>query len=396
MSGTNNALPKAKNIMYTQDVDHASFNTTKELEARISKLAPQRFAIAFHDHDTDDKGKPVREHWHAMMSFKNARSLNAISKGLGESSAQFCQAWRGDSRNGYAYLVHRTDNSRNKYQYDPNTIVANFDYPKALEEMEAGATAGKTTAKIDVLLNALYEGHLTREELKEQLTGAQIGAHNRKINDVWHARLEREAKDWRETMLAENRHSETIWLTGETETGKTTMARALCEKRGKGDGYYISGSTKDPFQNYAGEHYIILDELSPKIIDFADLKRITDPFAVGYNLQAPMRYRDGILMPELLVVTSAFDPYQLYRGQVSSQEIDSFKQLLRRISVVLRLTQDEIIPLCFNSKDSRFEEMTDNVARNPYSLKANKNSASFTSTDAFNNLIEELDLAHGE
>ena len=392
MSTTTTPVPKAKNVMYTQDADHAPFSDTADLEQRVLGLNPKQYAIAFHDRDVDDHGNPVREHWHTMMSFPNARSLSALANGLGESSNQFLEAWRGDSRNGYAYLAHRTNNARHKFQYDPAKIVANFDYPAELAAMESGAAAGRTTAKTDVLLDMLYDGHLTLDELKGQLSGAQIGAYSRKIQEVWNARLDREAKEWRAMMREQNRRSETIWLMGSTATGKTSMARELCAKRADATGYYMSGSTRDLFQNYAGEHQIILDELSPGVLDYADLKRITDPLAVMDNLQAPARYRDKALMPELIVITSAYDPYAVYNDQVQRQGIDSFNQLLRRISVVLELTQDEIRPMEFNPANRMFTPVPGHSIPNPYSRKARGAIAVANPLDAFGALTEELEL----
>lgn len=392
MSTTGTRVPKAKNVMYTQDYDHAPFADIADLEQRVIGLNPKRYAIAFHDRDVDDSGNPVREHWHTMMSFPNARSLSALANGLGESSSQFLEAWRGDSRNGYAYLAHRTSNARHKFQYDPATIVANFDYPAELAAMESGAAAGRTTAKTDVLLDMLYDGHLTLDELKGQLSGAQIGAYTRKIQDVWNARLEREAKEWRSMMREQKRRSETIWLMGSTETGKTSMARELCAKRADATGYYMSGSTRDLFQNYAGEHQIILDELSPGVLDYADLKRITDPLAVMDNLQAPARYKDKALMPELIVITSAYDPYALYCDQVHRQGIDSFNQLLRRIGVVLELTQDEIRPMEFDPATKMFISVPNQSIPNPYSRKARGAVATVNPLDVFGALTEELEL----
>lgn len=392
MSKKTNAVPRAKNVMYTQDADHAPFSDTADLENHIKALDPKQYAIAFHDRDVDDQGNPVREHWHAMLQFSNARSLTALAKGLGEPSTQFLEAWKGDSRNGYAYLVHRTNSARHKFQYDPDDVVANFDYPAALAQMEAGASAGRTTASIDALLDALYDGHLTLDELKGQLSGAQIARHSRKIQEAWNARLDREAKEWRQMMIAEGKRSETIWLLGQTETGKTSMAREICKGRVGSGNYYMSGSTRDLFQNYAGEHAIILDELSPNVLDFADLKRITDPLGAADNLQAPARYRDKMLMPELVVITSAYDPFQLYLDQVTRRGIDEFDQLLRRINVVLKLNQDDVQQMDFDQTIRAFVPLPGQSRHNPYSRDARGPGAVPDPIAAFDDLADSLNL----
>lgn len=377
--------------MFMQDVDHASFKDTSELRDRIESLNPKRYAIALHDQDTDDFGKPVRDHWHAMMSFKNARSAQAIAKALGEPP-QYVQAWRGDARNGYAYLTHRTKDARMRHQYDPNDVVANFDYPSELQKLEAGAAAARTKAKTNVLLDALYDGEITLDELKSELTGSQLGSAERKINAVWNARLEREAKEWRQMMLDQGRRSETIWLTGKAGTGRTSMAKELCAGRAGEKGYYVSGSTRDLFQNYAGQHHLILDELSPDVVPYADLKRIMDPFAGGDNLQAPSRFRDKHLMPETIVVTSIFDPYTLYRKQVAERHLDPFDQLLRTLDLVLELTDDEIRTIDFDEDSGRYRALQGLEVPNPYSTKARGRASTTDPAETFSALADELDL----
>ena len=295
-------VPKSKAMMYTQDHAHAPWADLADLEARIKSLDPKKWAIITHDQDIDDKGQPVRTHEHAMLVFENARSITAVAKALGDQP-QYIEAWRGDTRNGFAYLCHRTKNSRSKHQYDPATVRANFDYPAELEKLEAGAAAARTTAKVPILLDALYEGDLTRDELKVQLTGSQIGRYKRQIEDVFAARLEREATEWRAKMRAEGRTTEVIWLYGPTATGKTSLAKELATARGGELGYFMRGSSRGIFENYEGQHELILDELSPESIPYEDLKRITDPNAIEDEIHAPSRYRDKMLMAELIIFT---------------------------------------------------------------------------------------------
>lgn len=162
---------------------HAPFADMRDFEARVKSLNPKRYGIVLHNQDTDDQGKAVRDHVHAMMQFTNARSANSIAKGLGDKP-QTVEAWSGDSRNGFAHRCHRTAKARAQFQYDSASVVANFDYPAELMRLEAGAAAGRATARVPILLDALYAGDLTRDELKTQLTGSQIGRYWRQIEDV--------------------------------------------------------------------------------------------------------------------------------------------------------------------------------------------------------------------
>lgn len=391
MVEANRRVPRAKNMMFMQYAEFATFESTEELEKRIRGLKPKQFAIVFHDRDVNDHGVPVGGHWHAMMTFDNARSTRVVASALGEPE-QFVEAWRGDRRNGFAYLCHRTDNSRGKFQYDPKDVVANFDYVEELATWESGVVAARSGVDIDSLLDALLEGHVSLEKLKGQLSGSQWSKHHRRIQAVWDERLGREAKEWRRSMHEEGRHSRTFWITGRAGQGKTSMAKAICVQESGGGNYYMSGSTRDLFQDYEGEHHIILDELSPKALPFADMKRVLDPYAVTDNLQAPSRFRDKHFMPELIVVTSPFDPHELYKRQVEDRDLDSFGQLLRRLTLVLELTDDKIRTLEFDPSRREFLPVPGLEVHNPYSAKSRGETSKTTQADAFGAFTEQLGL----
>ena len=86
-------------------------------------------------------------------------------------------------------------------------------------------------------------------------------------------------------------------------------------------GYFTTGSSRDYFQNYHGEHCILVDELRPNIIDYSDLLRILDPY--NYDCNVPSRYHD---------------PGDFYIHQRDlNTEVDAFKQLHRRLNYVIQV-----------------------------------------------------------
>ena len=328
---------RAKNMMYEQQLKHLPFpfTTKEELAAFIEKvLKPKRYALILHDKDVDDKGNPVEPHIHVMLSYDNARSINSIAKLLGDKP-QSIEAWHGKAENGYSYLIHATDNSRLKHQYDANEVAANFDYPAMLQSVSqkvADANKYGDSAKIKNLLNLLYAGEITKEDLENRLNGALYGKAYREIKAVFAKRLELIAEEWRKQMIKEGRSVKVIWICGTAGTGKTSLAKEYAKKCGTP--YCMAGSSRDKFQNYAGEHTLILDELRPKDIPYHDFLRITDPFGIGAPVMAPARFTDKALACDLIIITSPYDPFAFYNLIPRlNKKVDNFMQLHRRISL---------------------------------------------------------------
>ena len=69
-----------------------------------------------------------------------------------------------------------------------------------------------------------------------------------------------------------------------------------------GPDYYLSGSDRDYFQDYNGEHCVILDEFRPDKITYSDLLKMLDNNR--FDVSAPARYHDKKILADLIVITS--------------------------------------------------------------------------------------------
>lgn len=341
-----NKTPKCKHMMYAQKIDHLPAGDMDMLHTLIEdKIKPERYAMILHDEEVDAMGQPTTPDVHVMMSFQNARSIQAIAKILGDKP-QYIQAWSRNEDNGYAYLIHATKKAQieNKHQYDPKKVIANFDYPSYVIQIQAKVAqcAKKKDLTAKNLLDALYCGVITKEEVEQRLTGSQLAYYQRQIDVVWMGFLKKQAKEWRKEMIAQGKRVNVIWIYGRAGTGKTSLARRYAEKSGQS--YYISGSSRDMFQTYAGEHTIILDELRPRVIEYQDLLRILDPFSIYGGVMAPSRYSDKPLAADQIIVTSPYSPYRFYTAQFSDigNKTDSFGQLARRIALTIQMQQGSI------------------------------------------------------
>lgn len=191
--------PKAKNLMYEQQVKYlpAGVKTVDDVADLIErKLGPARYAVILHDQDVSDKGLPSEPHIHAMMCFDNARHFSATAKKLGDKPQQI-QKWDENADNGFAYLVHATTKARKagKFQYDPATVKANFNFPALIEKINAEVAEAKAKRQADAgmdmkaMLDVLYAGGITKEKLEKQLSGSQYARYHRQIEDVNAKRL---------------------------------------------------------------------------------------------------------------------------------------------------------------------------------------------------------------
>lgn len=339
---------RGRNMMYAQKMDHLpdGIKTKDDLVDLIkNKVKPDRYAVIVHNKETDKDGKIKDADIHAMLCFKNACRITSIAKKLGDK-AQYIQIWNGAVNNGFSYLLHRTENAKaeGKYQYSPDDVTANFDFSALMQRLETRdklkqyQVGSDSRYTIDELLNALYLGVMSKETVEKQMTGAMYGRYRRQVEDVWRKRLQILAEEWREEMAAQGRQVKVIWIYGASGVGKTRMARAYAEKLGQS--YYITGSSRDLFQGYKGEHTMIIDELRPNAIPYQDLLRIMDPY--GEQVMAPSRYVDKALACDVIIVTTPYDPSAFYLANFSHEMPDGVDQLIRRITLCIRMTQEHI------------------------------------------------------
>ncbi len=132
-----------KNMMNTQQMAHLPTGSVDKLVECIKQtLKPKKYAVILHDKDTHKDGSPVESHVHAMLCFNKARSEKHVAELLGDKS-QYVQRWTGNSQNGFAYLVHATAGDRDKHQYSPDEVIANFDYAAELATITAEVKQAK-------------------------------------------------------------------------------------------------------------------------------------------------------------------------------------------------------------------------------------------------------------
>ena len=362
-------MVKAKNMMYVQDLAHLPFDNLEECLDHIEKiLRPEKFAGIIHDKDVTKDGMPKESHIHVMMQFENARSINNIAKLLNEKS-QYFEKWNGDSTNGYSYLLHETSKANDQHQYDIGEVIANFDFRVLIENARRGITrpSSKDEIIIQTYLDLLYTGEITKEEVEQKLSGSQYAKARTRIENVCQKRMEHYAKEWRDKMSKGEKKIDVIWIYGAAGVGKTRLAKDYAHTYSSK--VFLSGSSRDPFQRYQLEEVIILDELRYDTFEYNDLLKMFDPF--NDEAMGASRYYDKPLTASMIIVTSPYPPNIFFEkivndGKRMDQTIDSFKQLARRLGLVINLTKEFMEFASFKEKDNRFVIEKSSRELNPY------------------------------
>lgn len=364
--------PRAKNMMYEQQIIHLPqrMNTVEAVFETVGRMVPKRFALAIHDQDFSDDGSPAEAHIHVMMSFENARSLASVAKILHEKPQQIAK-WDEKSDEGFAYLCHANPGKIGKVQYDPHKVLANFDYPAFLLNYKANAQKKQKAARVNDLLDALKNGSLSVSEIEQQLPGSLYAKYALQIERVNALYLRKSAEEWRQKAQSEGKRIKLIWIYGVAGTGKTRLAKKYASERN--EPIFISGSSRDIFQAYAGQHVIILDELRPGMMQYSDLLRLTNPFGIDEAVMAPARYSDKSIAADLFIVTSPLSPKDYHRKS-NLGSYDDFAQLRRRIILTICMTSDEILRMEWNNDSNDYTAIAGSSTPNPYSSKDIANS----------------------
>lgn len=361
-------MVKARNVMFVQQIDYFKTSNIQSIIKELTDvLKPIRFAGILHDKDIGSDGTAVAPHIHLILQFESARSLNNLAK-LTSQPIQCFEQWRGSINNAYSYLVHHTSSDQDKYQYSPKEVIANFDYLLLLDTIERNVTKRyeiNDTMIIDNLLDLLYTGDITKSEIEQRLTGSQYAKARQKIETVYLKRLETQAELWRQEMIDKNEIVTIIWLFGKAGTGKTRLARQYAEQYDLN--YFITGSIRDPFQQYNLEHVIILDELRPHQFDYSDLLKMFDPYNV--KAMASSRYFDKPLLANVYIITSPYSPYNFFLELTKKKQtshIDSWGQLMRRLTLVIEISKEYLQFYKYSPLDQMFYIDHGNKLPNPF------------------------------
>lgn len=264
-------------------------------------------------HDKDD----TAPHYHIYLNFGNSGVDSKIVAqwfGLQESQINRIQ---GRATDMLQYLTHSNDSQKNKHQYSPSEVIANFDFEAEIEK-------SKILGDFKKYSYAEQLKYIDTLPISEKKTAFST------LQKLWqmHCQI---------MSLEPNRHIEVMFIYGKSGAGKTTYAKKFASSRGYD--CCISSSSNDPFQDYLGQKCMILDDMRDSTFKFDDLLKIIDN-NTSSSMQA--RYGNKIFTGELIIITSSI-PLSYWYSALRYNNSESLKQLYRRITVYVEITQHEIL-----------------------------------------------------
>ena len=264
-------------------------------------------------HDKDD----TAPHYHIYLNFGNSGVDSKIVAqwfGLQESQVNRIQ---GRATDMLQYLTHSNDSQKNKYQYSPSEVIANFDFAEQIK-------------KSIILGNFKEYSYAQQLEYVDSLPVSEKTTAFNKLKKLWELRCEI-------LILNPEREIEVIFMCGKAGTGKTTNAKEFAKSRGYD--FYVSSSSNDPLQDYRGQKCIILDDARDKTFEFEDYLKLLDNNTAS---SVKSKYYNKVLMCNLIIITSSV-PLHFWFRELSYSKSEDLKQFYRRISAYVEITNTELI-----------------------------------------------------
>ena len=304
-----------KHCLVTSNVEY--------FKGEVGDIIKSHKTIKYYAYILHDKDIGQSPHWTIYLNFGNSGvDTKQIGEWFGLQESQV-ERIKGRKADCLQYLTHSNDTQKNKYQYSPTEVVANFDF-------ETEITNAKILGDFENFSYAQQLEYVNSLPVSEKTT-----AYSKLLN-LWKLRCQ-----W--LSLHNDRQIDVIFITGKGGTGKTYYAKKLLNNMNLD--FCVSSSSNDIFQDYLGQDAIILDDLRDKAFinsngsdNLEDLLKILDNNTAS---SVRSRFANKVFNGKVIVITSSV-PIRFWFPQHKSSDMDGLEQLYRRISCYVEMDFDEI------------------------------------------------------
>lgn len=342
------------------------------------------WAYILHGQDFNDQGEPVAPHIHGVIDYRESRNVSTIANyfNIPVQCVSFIRQkikrgkrYFSDIGGALSYLTHR--NAPEKHQYDDSEVVAKpgYDWIAVRTKSEMQQAQWKSFQKV---LHGIEDGSIRRYNLYDQIDMQMYLDHKVEFENAF---------TYREGLLKKNpnRKIEVIYITGAPGSGKTTLAKYICEKRALS--YCVSGSSRDPVQDYNGQDCLILDDLRPQTFDLSDLLKMLDN---NTSSSVNSRYHDRWLEVQCIIITTVLSIDEFF-SQIWNvgEPIAQFK---RRCKTMILLTQQTMSIYAYHQQIQEY--MLVGSGTNPVASMFPKEASTEDDAAKVKELCEDLGLEY--
>lgn len=289
-----------------------------KLTVDIQKVCMEHTTIkhwAYILHDKDD----TRPHFHIYVNFGKAgvpHDMVARWFGVDEN---FVEKIKGKKADVLLYLIHGNESQKNKHQYAPSEVHANFDW-------ETEVANSKIIGDFDKYSYAQMLAYVDTLPLDEK---TQAFA---KLKKLWELRCQT-------ALMKPDRKIDVVFICGKGGVGKTYYAKKLLTSMDLD--FCISSASNDPFQDYLGQKAIILDDLRDSTFEkMDDLLKALDN---NTSSSVRSRFNNKVFNGEVIVITSSVPLRYWYKNKrYEYGGTDSLEQLYRRIGTYVEVLPEVI------------------------------------------------------
>lgn len=324
-------------------------------------------------HDRDD----TRPHYHIYLNFgaspcpiefvaKWFELAYTDDKGETHDGTQFIEKVKGRKSDILMYLTHENESQKYKHIYDRSEVHANFDFAT---EIEASKIIGD------------FEHYSYAQQLEyvNTLPIAEKTKTYTQLRKLWELHCQC-------SVLQADREIDVVFISGKGRTGKTYYAKKMLKSLDYD--FCISSSSNDPFQDYAGQRAIILDDLRDTAFEhLEDLLKILDN-----NTQSSVksRFNNKVFNGKMIVITSSVPLCYWYPNYKYSR--DNLLQLYGRIGSYVEVTAETITVYNDGVGENGKPKGIGRIFRNELQDPFRQQPARINMEDVFSKICDDADL----
>jgi hypothetical protein len=336
--------------MYVQQLQYLNLEIDELKERCINDVDVKDFAMIVHDKDLNlDKTQFAEKHLHLFITFKQHKSLKYVSELICDDENRIDFFNREtvpdkNERNGFMYLLHKTDGSAHKHQYSIDELIVDetSDIKEKIKKwddnfkkrLRKNSVSGRK-AIVKKYLEQYSEILIDYNTLAEKLNTYELAQNATLIKNIDSLRIDKLHQKYIDDERYKNK--KIIWIYGASGVGKSRLSKEIAFNFVEdNENIYVTQSNRDPFQNYTTENVIILEEFRATTgIDENELFQILDK--TNSSFSAGSRYKDKKLMADLVIINSIYAPNEILK----TETID-MNQLIRRLDSVLHIDTKNI------------------------------------------------------